>query len=211
MAAMLTHNHRADLRRCGLTMRQIDEIEVVLPSAKAWLTPLSPMKAVRKELTEVIESSEATINLLRRIQAGVQPAQAEAFARIYVTDAKKSNGALPILGVAVEALERLRDVAVCSLEELPKRQRQTKAISPEILRLIDDALLRGIVLNGGRGELILPTSTPRGAYSEIARICLLAMGRDDPNPEAMIKAHVRWRDARKRHQFREMESRGGNS
>ena len=211
MAAMLTPKDRSDLRLRGLTIRQIDEIEVVLPSAKAWLTALSPMKAVREKLTEVIASSEATIKLLRGIQAGLLPAQAEAFARVQVTDAKKHNGTLQTLDGAVEALERLRDVAVCSLDELPKRQRQTNAISPMVLRLIDDAMLRGIVLNGGKGELITPSSTPNGAYSDIACICLRAMGKADPKPEAMIKAHVRWRAARRLHQFQEMESRGGKS
>jgi len=207
MAAMLTISDRAHFRRLGLTIQQIDEIEIILPSAKAWLAPISPMNAVKEKLQDIIASADATIKLLEGLKGGNLPHQKEAFGRVLIADSDVNNG-IQTVELAIHSIENLREVTARALGELPRMQRQTSAISPQVLRLIDDALLRGVVLNGGVGPLLVPSSTPGNAYSEIARICLLAMGKDDPNPQAMIKSHLRWLTARRQHTLQKMESRG---
>ncbi len=213
MPSLLSRNNRSDLKRRGLSVAQIDALEILLPSAKAHLSKLAPMKGIRDKLLEVTESAKATRKVLAGLKIDGLAELREANARLAVADHLLNGSDNDTLDAAVQALDRTVAIAENALAALSTKQRLTTAIPPQVMQLIDRGLLASSTIDGVATETpwISKVATSRSAYSEIVRICMDAMGRPVPDPRTMIRAHQRWlRDQREFLRAR-MESRRSTS
>ena len=213
MARLLSRTHRSDLKRHGLSVAQIDALEILLPSAKAHLSILAPMKGIRDKLLEVTESAKATRKVLAGLKIDGLAELREANARLAVADHLLNGSDNDTLDAAVQALDRTVAIAENALAALPTKQKLTTAIPPQVMQLIDRGLLASSTIDGVATETpwISKVSTPESAYSEIVRICMTAMGREDPDPRTMIRAHQRWLIDQREFLRARMESRRSTS
>lgn len=209
MEKVLSTDARAELARRGLTYRQIDALDAALPTAAAWLANTAAMKDVKDKLETAVEALNTTKEALRAMSSGPLPSQVEARNRLFLADFDL-DGDGQALALAAQAIERASAVAIRAIADLPTAQRHTNEISPHVMRVIDSALERGALVevaevwNGKtipvwRRKTIERSSSGSSSYSNVVCICLRALGRVDPNPEGMIKAHIRWLKDRKRH------------
>jgi hypothetical protein len=198
------------LRRHSLTDVQIVELSRALLGCQVSIAPFVPMAQVREELTSLRLSLETSLKALRHLMRTDSGAAFEAHLRMQVARADHTT---PIDGQRLDddarhaagATTTMLEAVGWALAGLPVDQRRRRSASPEPVRKIHDALLKGWVARHRGGFMppfpFKPSSNSTSDFYEIVATCYAAFTKNrDSDPERAIKAYIRENkaDARRR-------------
>ncbi len=226
MALKFTQYQRDDLRvlsrskgkPVGLGTAQINELEKILPLAKALDAKAEPMQGVRSVLNDARQKLDDALPFVSKIIYPLTPAQREASVQVLLAD-EDSN--------PVEEDEAIKNVLLAILEANFVLDRALSALPletydrthPWILQAVDRALLTGhlaergnVFINEDGMKQVRPyrciQPSRRGNYKKVIQIVFDAIGRPaDYNPDRTepdrtdrpIRNHLLWLQASRSH------------
>jgi hypothetical protein len=204
-----TQDQVDDLARLGVANAQIVALSRALLGCQVSIAPMVPMAEVREQLTDLQSSLKTSLEALRRVRRNTSAAPWEAHLRMRIARAERTS---PMDGdrwdddasSASCAIENALEAVGWALEGLPGEQRRRRSASPEPVRKIHDALLKGWGAEH-RGRMMpafpfVPSSNRTSRFYDIVAICYAAFtGNNKADPERAIKAFMQANRAGARH------------
>lgn len=187
---------RGQLEAIGVIAEQITALEAVIPSCRAWLSPLPTRANVRQKLSANAQVFAQAATATRRLLSDPLKAESEATRHVlYAWFAQGHNSAAP-LEAALATLTELQAACHDALRSVPTEQRRRSEARIEPIREIDNALLFGWGKrpdpNPRQAYPFVPSYGAKSPFLEVVAICYEAVtGEKDKDQVRAIRNYLR--------------------